>query len=59
MSLLSSRRRKCLAKFRAAKPVVAVGIAYAAQEIDSVPVTARDARLDLVLTERELIDFRM
>jgi 5-formyltetrahydrofolate cyclo-ligase len=43
---------------RAAKPVVALGVAYAAQEIDAVPVTPRDARLDLVLTEREVIDFR-
>ena len=47
-----------LGKFRAMKPVTAVGIAYAAQEIDSVPVTPRDARLDLVLTEREVIDLR-
>jgi 5-formyltetrahydrofolate cyclo-ligase len=47
-----------IAKFRAAKPVVAVGLAYAAQEIAAVPVTERDARLDLVLTEREIIDFR-
>jgi 5-formyltetrahydrofolate cyclo-ligase len=43
---------------RANKPVVAIGIAYAAQEIDEVPATPRDARLDLVLTEREVIDFR-
>src|ERR1044072_1443393 len=44
--------------FRAMKQVVAVGIAYAAQEIAEVPVTERDARLDLVLTERDVIDFR-
>jgi 5-formyltetrahydrofolate cyclo-ligase len=43
---------------RAHKPIVAIGIAFAAQEIDAVPVTPRDARLDLVLTEREAIDFR-
>jgi 5-formyltetrahydrofolate cyclo-ligase len=43
---------------RAAKPVLAVGIAFAAQEIDAVPVTPCDARLDLVLTEREVIDVR-
>jgi len=47
-----------IAKFRAVKPVVTVGIAYAAQEIPEVPVTERDVRLDLVLTEREIIDFR-
>ena len=43
---------------RAKKQVVAVGIAFAAQEIPQVPATERDARLDLVLTERETIDFR-
>ena len=43
---------------RAKKQVVAIGIAFAAQEIPQVPATERDARLDLVLTEREVIDFR-
>jgi 5-formyltetrahydrofolate cyclo-ligase len=43
---------------RAKKPVTAVGIAFAIQEILSVPATERDARLDLVLTEREVLDFR-
>ena len=47
-----------IAKFRAVKPVVTVGIAFGAQEIADVPVTERDARLDLVLTERETIDLR-
>jgi 5-formyltetrahydrofolate cyclo-ligase len=47
-----------IGKLRASKPVVAIGIAYGAQEIASVPVTPRDARLDLVLTERETIDLR-
>jgi 5-formyltetrahydrofolate cyclo-ligase len=47
-----------LAGLRSRKPIVAVGLAYAAQEIPAVPATARDARLDLVLTEREVIDFR-
>ena len=45
-------------RLRALKPITAVGIAYAAQEVPDVPVTERDARLDLVLTEREAIDFR-
>ena len=47
-----------IAKFRAMKRITAVGIAYAAQQIDTVPVTPRDARLDLVLTERDVIDLR-
>ena len=48
-----------IAGLRAKKPVTAVGIAFAAQEIASVPVTSRDARLDLVLTEKEVIDLRV
>jgi 5-formyltetrahydrofolate cyclo-ligase len=43
---------------RAKKKVTAVGIAFAAQEIPRVPATERDERLDLVLTEREIIDLR-
>jgi 5-formyltetrahydrofolate cyclo-ligase len=45
-------------RLRSVKSVVAIGIAYAAQEVSEVPTTPRDARLDLVLTEREVIDFR-
>jgi 5-formyltetrahydrofolate cyclo-ligase len=40
---------------RAQKRVLAVGMAFAAQEIAHVPATACDARLDLVLTERDEI----
>jgi 5-formyltetrahydrofolate cyclo-ligase len=43
---------------RAKKPLIAIGIAFAAQEISHVPATERDERLDLVLTEREVIDLR-
>jgi 5-formyltetrahydrofolate cyclo-ligase len=43
---------------RARKPVSAVGIAFAVQEVEKIPATARDACLDLVLTEREVIDLR-
>jgi 5-formyltetrahydrofolate cyclo-ligase len=48
-----------IAHLRARKTVIACGLAFAAQEIASVPTTARDARLDLVLTEREVIDCRV
>jgi 5-formyltetrahydrofolate cyclo-ligase len=47
-----------IARLRARKAVMAVGIAFAVQEVAAVPATARDARLDLVLTEREMIDLR-
>ena len=43
---------------RARKPVTAIGIAFAAQEIPRVPATEHDERLDLVLTENETIDLR-
>lgn len=47
-----------LTALRARKSVLAAGIAFAAQEIAEVPSTPRDARLDLLLTEREVIDCR-
>ncbi len=47
-----------LTALRARKTIAAVGIAFAAQEVPAVPRTERDARLDLVLTEREVIDLR-
>jgi 5-formyltetrahydrofolate cyclo-ligase len=47
-----------LTALRGRKPIVAVGLAYAAQEIAAVPATERDARLDFLVTEREVIDFR-
>jgi len=47
-----------IARLRATKQVVAIGIAFAAQEIAAVPSTPRDARLDLVLTEHGVIDCR-
>jgi 5-formyltetrahydrofolate cyclo-ligase len=47
-----------IARIRSMKPVVAIGLAFAAQEIARVPATPFDAQLDLVLTEKEEIDFR-
>jgi 5-formyltetrahydrofolate cyclo-ligase len=49
---------RTLADLRKLRPVIAVGIAFAAQEVDAIPVDEHDERLDLVLTERETIDFR-
>jgi 5-formyltetrahydrofolate cyclo-ligase len=46
-----------IAALRAKKKVTAIGIAFAVQEIEHVPATERDARLDFMLTEREVIDF--
>jgi 5-formyltetrahydrofolate cyclo-ligase len=47
-----------IAALRARQAVVAIGLAFAAQEIAAVPATPHDAPLDLVLTEREVIDLR-
>jgi 5-formyltetrahydrofolate cyclo-ligase len=47
-----------IAQLRARKAVTAVGLAFAAQEVPAVPATPRDARLDLVLTERAVIEFK-
>ncbi len=49
---------RTLAELRARKPVCAVGIAFACQALPEVPHEAHDERLDLVLTETELIDCR-
>ena len=46
-----------LARLRRSKPVLAVGLAFAAQEVDSVPTEPHDQGLDAVLTERGLITF--
>ena len=47
---------RTLAALRAVGPAVAVGLAFAAQEVDSVPHGATDARLDWIVTEAEAID---
>jgi 5-formyltetrahydrofolate cyclo-ligase len=47
-----------IAHLRARKAMLAVGLAFAIQEVPAVPATPRDARLDLVLTERGAIDLR-
>ncbi len=49
---------KTIRVLRTKKKVAAVGLAFAAQEINRVPATGFDERLDLVLTEREVIDLR-
>ena len=47
-----------IAKARAQKPVLAVGVAFAVQEAPEVPNLPHDEPLDLVLTENEAIDCR-
>jgi len=47
-----------LAHLRKVKPITAIGLAFAAQEIDAVPALQHDERLDYVLTETRCFDFR-
>ena len=49
---------RSLAALRARKPVIAVGLAFAVQEIDAVPASAHDAALDYVLTDQKTFDLR-
>jgi 5-formyltetrahydrofolate cyclo-ligase len=44
-----------IAAARARKPAVAIGLAFAIQESEDVPVLSHDQPLDFVLTEREVI----
>jgi len=47
---------RTLAGLRQRRPVIAIGIAFAVQEVARIPSDGHDERLDLVLTEREIID---
>jgi 5-formyltetrahydrofolate cyclo-ligase len=49
---------RTLRQLRAAKPIVAIGLAFAVQEIEAVPALPHDVGLDYVLTEDRTIDFR-
>jgi 5-formyltetrahydrofolate cyclo-ligase len=47
-----------IARLRKMKSVVAIGVAFAAQEVTEMPTTPRDEKLDFLITEREVIDCR-
>ena len=49
---------RTLTELRALKPIVAIGLAFAVQEIETIPALPHDVRLDYVLTEDRTIDFR-
>lgn len=46
---------RTLEKLRSGGRVTAVGLAYAAQEVDEVPIEPTDQRLDAILTEQGII----
>ena len=47
-----------LAHLRKIKAIAAIGLAFAAQEVKSVPALQHDVALDYVLTEARVFDFR-
>ena len=47
---------RTLEGLRAARPTRAIGFAYAAQEADGLPLEPTDQRLDLIVTERGVIE---
>jgi 5-formyltetrahydrofolate cyclo-ligase len=46
---------RTLAKLRARRPVLAIGVAYADQQIDAVPRNSHDQPLDYIMTEKGII----
>ncbi|PZR00039.1 MAG: 5-formyltetrahydrofolate cyclo-ligase [Cereibacter sphaeroides] len=49
---------RTLERLRLRHPVLAVGFAFSGQEIDEVPTEPTDQRLDAILTENGLLEFR-
>ena len=49
---------RTLAHLREEEDVCAVGLAFSVQEVDAVAAASHDEPLDLILTEREIIDLR-
>ena len=49
---------RTLAQLRKLKATTAIGVAFAAQEVEAVPALLHDVALDYVLTETQLLDFR-
>ena len=47
---------RALERLRAIKPLRAIGLAFAAQEVDTVPTKTHDQPLDAILTERAFIE---
>ncbi len=45
---------RTLARLRARKPIIAIGLAFATQEVDAVPHSAYDERLDWILAPEGL-----
>jgi 5-formyltetrahydrofolate cyclo-ligase len=49
---------RTLAQLRKSRPVTAIGLAFAAQQVEAVPALEHDVALDYVLTDTQVFDFR-
>ena len=49
---------RTLAQLRESKAITAIGLAFAAQEVEAVPALLHGVALDYVLTETQMLDFR-
>ncbi len=49
---------RTLQQLRELKVITAIGLAFAAQEVEAVPALLHDVALDYVLTETQMLDFR-
>src|SRR6266478_8565610 len=49
---------RTLARLRDSRKIIAIGLAFAVQEIETIPALPHDVALDYVLTETQLFDFR-
>src|ERR1700737_1573234 len=49
---------RTLAQLRKSRAVIAIGLAFAAQQVEAVPALQHDVALDYVLTENHMFDFR-
>ena len=49
---------RTLQQLRELKAITAIGLGFAAQEVEAVPALLHDVALDYVLTETQMLDFR-
>ena len=49
---------RTLARLRDSRKIIAIGLAFAVQEIETIPALPHDVALDYVLTETQPFDFR-
>jgi 5-formyltetrahydrofolate cyclo-ligase len=49
---------RTLAQLRKSRAIIAIGLAFAAQEVEAVPALQHDVTLDYVLSDTQVFDFR-